>query len=447
MDTISNAISFLKNAVIFVITEMKQLERMNQFISTNILTYEVAISNLLESIKRLNSPLYSDIVNPSTLASILSLVNSHVLSLQKLVVQMTKWNNHIKAGGFKKFRALIKERPSVLAETLFSKLLEIKPLLFEIANIERDTLGSGVRIHNPLLRACWVLSGKNQVNDSSIHKNIITENMYILLKRELGGDIKKPQVWKNAILKFVDCLDGCAAGIPDDQISISEMNEFIIPPEKDTFRRLLKDYIEPNERSLRLSITDIPSFIEEKDENKEELENKPENQNEEENQHQEPDNENKEEIDDNIPSSDIEEEIIEMNVDINTKKIDSRHPVEIPKCENYGSNWCSILLGQFVIPENNHKHLEFDFVEIITKATDQGWGGTGHDNVRYQINDNPIEVGFFIDRNKCPDNIYKFTINYEKLKIGDNVKLWLSCAPWNGWTAQAHSMNLKIMYD
>jgi hypothetical protein len=406
MDSIGKSLAFIKDVVVFVVQEMKQLDRMNQFISTNILTYEVAIANLLETITRLNCPLHSDVISQSTLSSILSLINAHVLSLQKLVITMTKWNNHVKAGGFKKLRAIVRERPSVLADLLFSKLLEIKPLLFEVSSVERDTLGSGVRIKNPLLRASWVLSGRNQINDSSIHKNIIAENIYVLLKRELGGELKKPENWKRAIQKFVNQLDGCAAGLPDDHISISEMNEYVVPAEKTTFRLLLKDFFEGSE-SVSVSAETVEEVVVEVE----------------------------------------KEETIDIPITIDATRIDSKHKVEIPSCEGYGSNWPSVFLGKFTVPSPTVNELEFDFVEIVTKASDQGWGGTGHDNVRFQINDKPVEVGFFIDRNKSPDGTYKFLINYEKIQVGDEVKMWLSCAPWGGWSAQVHSMQVQATYD
>lgn len=466
MDSVGKALTFVKDAVVFVMTELRQLDRMNQFISTNILTYEVAINNLLDTIQRLSDPLYSEIVNQSTLSSILGLVNAHVLSLQKLVVRMTKWNNHIKAGGFKRIRALIRGRPSVLAEILFTKLLEIKPLLFEICEIERIFLGSGVRIRNPLLRASWVLSGMNQVNDSSIDRNIIVENMYVLLKKEMGGEIRKPQIWKQAIHRLVDQIDGCAAGDPDRFISVSELNEFHISSDKTSFRQILKEYIAPGESSgeprspssqqeilLLLPPPDssigapVDSPVGEpigSQENSSEgtpvspeailsIENGSPNG-----------SRSGSEID--HQEHQVEEDI--QNISLNFKPVTIRHnhSVEIPKCEGYGSNWPSVQIAEFTIPESKYPHLEFDFVEILCDASDQGWGNTGHDNVRYQINEEPIQVGFFIDRNKYPDNRYRVTLNYEKLRIGDRVLMWLSCAPWSGFEARIDDVEVRVTY-
>lgn len=416
MDSLTNALNFLKDAVVFIMTELKQMERMNMFISTNILTYEVAIQNLLDTIQRLSCPMYAQITSQSTLCSIISLVNSHVLSLQKLVTKMTKWNTSVRAGGFKKFKAIIKDRPSQLSEILFSKLLEIKPLLIEICTLEKQTLGSGVRINNNLLRAAWVLSGSNQVNDSSISKNIIAENLYVLLKKEIGGDIKKPGVWKKAISKLVDAIDGCAAGLPDDMISISELNEFYISPEITTIRQLIKKYIEAGE-SVSFDCS-LESTL-----------NSP--------------------LESSISQNEtVIDEIVEnIEVDFQSKSITYKSPVQIPQCVGYGSNWPSVKILEFTIPTSPKQGVDFDFIEIECEAFDQGWGGSGHNNIRYQINEEKVEVGCFIDRNKNPQNKYKISLNYEKVKTGDIIKLWFSCAPWSGWSGRVESVKVSATFD
>ncbi len=430
MDSVGKVLGFLKDSVIFIMTELKQLERMNSFISNNILTYEVAINNLLDTIQELNNPMYNHIISQSTLCSILSLVNSHVLSLNKLVIRMNKWNDDIKKGGFKKFRALVRNRPSVLSEELFTKLLEIKPLLVEICQIEKEALGSGTRIKHPLLKASWVLSGRNQVNDSAIEKSIIAENIYLLLKIEMGGEIKRPDVWKRAIGKFVDGIDGCAASSIDDKISVSEMNEFVMPENKKTFKEVLLDYIDVEITSSIInnrSSSDSP-----KDSTGSDTESDSETSN------------NKVIL--YVPPE-MKNETITIPIDFTGKTLNYNSKVEIPQCSGYGSNWPSSKLCEFTIPESNYSNLEFNYLEILCNGTDQGWGDTGHDNVRYQINDQPIQVGFFIHRLKCPDNNYKFVINWEKAKPGDKITMWLVCAPFGGWQAKMNTIVAKAYFE
>lgn len=469
MDSIGQVLVFIKNSILFIVTELKQLEKMNHFISNNILTYELAINNLLDSIQNLNNPLYNQIVNPASLCSILALINSHVLSLNKLVTRMNKWNSDVKKGGFKKIKALIKDRPSVLSQELFTKLLEIKPLLFEIANIEKETLGSGVRIKNPLLRASWVLSGRNQVNDSSIDKNIIAENIYLLLKQELGGEIKKPVIWKAAINRLLDNIDGCAAGSKDSKISISEMNEFTSCNKKSTFKELLTDYLdketaytegthkEPVHKEI-LQLEYKPNATESSEENTEkessdkevlQLEYKPETNNGDVDtanlEISESNSEDSNEVDsdritivESIPE--MKEESIIISLDFTKKEINYKHKVEMPKASGYGGDWPSTKLCTFRVPNTNYKNLEFEYLDILFEAGDQGWGGTGHDNIRYQIDDGEAIFGLFIDRVKSPDGRYKLTLNWEKVEPGTTITLWLVCAPFGGWSARVSSI-------
>lgn len=527
MDLIGSVLVFLKDSVLFIIKELKQLERMNMFISTNILTYEVAINNLLETIQMLNNPIYSNIVNRSSICSILSLIQSHVLSLNKLVIRINKWNNDVKKGGFKKVKALIQNRPSLLSQELFSKLLEIKPLLMEIEKLEKETLGSGVRINNPLLRAAWVLAGSNQINDSSLDKNIIIENIYLLLKSELGGEIKNPPLWKTAINNFVNAIDGCAASLSDGKLSISEMNEFTIPSDKTTFKLLLKDYLEVNKvllltdkvsssninspskitssndrhsgstkrhflsnndsplkrtsssdgyasNSIENSSGDSPSkFTTSTDEyqsNSSSSDKNSSNSNDsnpsklitisnstsEKNSISSSDhidsNSNHDETtsnssDDIIHDDKLGEYKINIPIHFTSKIIRYTSTVQIPKCSGYGSNWPSTLLCTFTIPNSNEDGDELNYIDVFISANDQGWGDTGHANIRYQINDNPITLGFFIHRTKCPDGQYKLTLNWEKVKVGDRVNLWLCCPTYSGWAAKVDSVDIYAIYN
>jgi hypothetical protein len=472
MDSISKVLSFIKDSVIFIMTELKQLERMNIFISNNILTYEVAINNLLDTIQQLNNPMYNQIVSQSTLSSILSLVNAHVSSLNKLVIRMNKWNDDVKKGGFRKFRALVRNRPSVLSQELFTKLLEIKPLLFEICTIEKETLGSGVRIKNPLLRGAWVLSGRNQVNDSSIDRTIIAENFYSLLKSELGGEVKKPDMWKRAIAKLVDEIDGCAASSNDNKISISEMNEFssnfISHKNIKTIKALLLLFVDSKvdtesqrekEREPILALEYKPSQTEPVLA----LEYKPTGSEEnistitetETNAEKLPITEESETVSEHTSVDEhmiveslpvIREETRVIPIDFTKKSLTFKSKVEIPTCSGYGSNWPSTKICEFDIPFAINDSIDFSYVEILCNVQDQGWGGTGHCNIRYRINDKPIEFGFFVDRIKFPDNSYKLVVNWEKIQPGDRIHLWLVCAPFGGWSTTINSISANAIF-
>ena len=104
-----------------------------------------------------------------------------------------------------------------------------------------------------------------------------------------------------------------------------------------------------------------------------------------------------------------------------------------------------------------------DETSILTNITfqmvvkDQGWGGTGHAHVRYQINNNKCVKAFTVSRDEKenPKNKYRFVINgYELNKNLDNKKeketeisIWLYCPPWSGWKAEARSIMCEINYN
>jgi len=115
----------------------------------------------------------------------------------------------------------------------------------------------------------------------------------------------------------------------------------------------------------------------------------------------------------------------------------------ILECEGYGSNWPYKVICEFELPN-------LELTNSITGtfvATDQGWGGTGHNNVRYRVGSNKISPAFFIDRDKNPSNTYTFTIKKEELNgLVDNNKItfWLCSAPWGGWSAHLTSCEIVI---
>ena len=45
------------------------------------------------------------------------------------------------------------------------------------------------------------------------------------------------------------------------------------------------------------------------------------------------------------------------------------------------------------------KETKSEKILLIINAEDQNWGGTGHINVRYTLNGDKTDIGFFINRN------------------------------------------------
>jgi len=130
--------------------------------------------------------------------------------------------------------------------------------------------------------------------------------------------------------------------------------------------------------------------------------------------------------------------------------IDFKHKERLPNGKGYGNDFPAKLVCEYIIPlktdENNEKlkehydEYEIDSITFECKAFDQGWGGTNHSHVRYQINDNNCITAFFINNNQETNekNKYSFTIN--NIQYEDKISIWLLCPTWAGW--EAHIQNI-----
>lgn len=130
--------------------------------------------------------------------------------------------------------------------------------------------------------------------------------------------------------------------------------------------------------------------------------------------------------------------------------IDFKHKERLPNGKGYGSDFPAKLVCEYFIPlkinETNEKlkehydEYEIDSITFECKAFDQGWGGTNHSHVRYQINDTNCITAFFINNNQETNekNKYSFTIN--NIQYEDKICIWLLCPTWPGW--EAHIQNI-----
>jgi len=168
---------------------------------------------------------------------------------------------------------------------------------------------------------------------------------------------------------------------------------------------------------------------------------------------------NEPEIEENVKVNPVIELVEEPIVDSSPSK------TEPPKSVNdYGHNFNAKKISKIVLkkPSYYNENLN-DETSILTNITfqmvvkDQGWGGTGHAHVRYQINNNKCIKAFTVkrDEKENPKNKYRFVINgYELNKNLDNKKeketeisIWLYCPPWSGWKAEARSIMCEINYN
>ena len=116
----------------------------------------------------------------------------------------------------------------------------------------------------------------------------------------------------------------------------------------------------------------------------------------------------------------------------------SNDPIHIPVLVNkkhYGEKWPSKLVCKTQMPFDTSK------IRISFAATDQGWGGTGHCSVRYQLDDGGPQLMYFVQNGKYLNNLYVYDI-LKNIDRGTRLSIYLCCAPWPGW--EAHISNVTI---
>ena len=119
-------------------------------------------------------------------------------------------------------------------------------------------------------------------------------------------------------------------------------------------------------------------------------------------------------------------------------------PVIIPPCSltdtgeiKYGSDWPSKVVLKYTVKKLLSK------IRIKYTAYDQGYGGTGHASVRYQINEyEPVPMNF-LKYNRYEQNRYLYDL-VETLNIDDVITIYIVCPVWNGWSATIKDISFQL---
>ena len=123
---------------------------------------------------------------------------------------------------------LAHKKPATLKRRLKECFKIVEELLPLINDLNLTIFGSAQRIKHPILKKAWMLAGQNQLNDSSLSKNILQDNLYMLLKLEIDESSinhQKKQMYKSIIRRIVADIDNRGASEGDGHISIAELND------------------------------------------------------------------------------------------------------------------------------------------------------------------------------------------------------------------------------
>jgi len=422
MDVIGTLAS-VKECIDGALTQMQSLANLHELTLTKLPVYAQAMSGLEKTVDTLRSVFVSEIPDQHLVRfSQLSLLELELGAFKKTLDKCVDWHKSmIYLGMFSKtgvhadddddraagasgvalvvdvdscagvwtrwvhLRRVFRVTPTLLEQEVDRAFEKISPLLQEAVVLQREILGSAVEIAHPVLRRAWMCArGENQLNDSSLTDLALTESLYVLLKKEEGGVIVREAFCKDVIANFVRYLDGLAGTAPDKLISLAEIKQFAVTEE--------------NSKSVKglLGLKQQPS----------------------------------------------EEErvvkVVVMDDGGGGVRVVNTDDVLIPLCEGYGCNWPSKVAATLVVPDaaaadaEESKGLVGVFVRCF--AADQGFGGTGHAQVRFQVNDDMPVPAFSVWRDKVLDGKYSFVIGPDKVHVGDTVKIWACSPPWNAWS-------------
>jgi hypothetical protein len=364
---------------------------------------------------------------------------------------------------------------SELNDNINNTFKDILPLLKDVNKLQHNVLGETVRIKNDLFKYGWLLSGINDINKSKIDENTFKDNLFIKYKQELKlslGSSFNPdsiaiQGYISANIAIItDCIDTIYNTTEDpkykkdNKISIHELNE------------TNKKYVLTNCYDLEDIVMTIFTSNRDKYENMynikvkyEEYMKEDKNIKKEEEKIQEKTSqkiiESEDDDDDNesiLKNYDNYKEILReiISLDYNDSSNKTLSDDLRPKAEGYGSDFPCCLIKKYKI---NKEETKSEKILLIINAEDQNWGGTGHINVRYTLNGDKSDIGFFINREKVQDEIYNLGIKelenvnnnyyllefYKKdLKDGDNIlTFYLFCPKWNGSVGYVKSIKVN----
>jgi hypothetical protein len=508
MDNIINVLSFVKDTIILVINELEILNKIKDIGIKKLPLYIETINTLQCSIINLERVFEKDIPIQHKLKRLVILALKLDLDEFRASLQECKlWHDKILTQNEEIYMKrlnnctyscininlcsveLLTTIPTEVLKKLEDTFQIINEKIQDVIKLEQTIFGTALSIKHPLLQKVWMNCGLNQLNDTEIPANLMVELLYNMWLQEEGGILHNKERCIQMLTDFVNIIDNLSGTKANGKISVQELNQVpITDKNKKSIKGLLgiphqpiyknqneldnndisKDFSEKNlSNEIHVRFKESSLFLQDKEKYSEliikfvdDLNKIKNNDKKEISQiNVDENNINNNSIDTILDSKlDIKldtklETIIQEDIPLNislasTININHTYAVNIPECDGYGANWPSILVSEFIIPEFNIINENvFSGIQLLINATDQGWGGTGHDNVRYQINDDKIVVGFFIDRIKNKNNLYTLNISPSQIKSNDKIKIWLSCAPWGGWKATMTSIKGKLTFN
>lgn len=417
----------------------------------------------------INEHFYPDLISEhKTAKTKLEIINNELVSVTNDTLYILNWMKIMDKNKFKQAYVLLCpyfiDSPTKMKDAYTNLFEQVKKLLDQVNRLIDELYGTTLQFKNDILRKCWILCGKEHILSTAIPKIRFTESVIELVKKTYTTDFNNNKTYiLNAIIMFVDRIDGCMGTKPDEFITKFEINEYseklhsnnlndILSIDDKIKNEIFKDEIREEETikhkkgikrivsSIKNTVKETPSVlflgcmspkaIVSNTDDFDNISEKCESSND--------------------PTLNDSTSNTNANANANTilfdaiVHVDSYDDVIIPQCsltENgdikYGSDWPSKVVLTYKVDKKLSK------IRVKYTAHDQGWGGTGHASVRYQINTNePVPMNF-LQFNKYEDNKYLYDI-VESFNIDDVLTIYLVCPSWNGWSATIKDVNLQL---
>ena len=418
--------------------EMEANSNLKKVVKTDLKAYSDSImqfDKVANDLAGLNDDLH-DMIEYHSINFVI--INNMKVSLDKHYKYLQEFVDWNKQGSFKyglKACCSKDQRSVVKTKKLKKYIIQLNENLIILRDLRTRIFGSAIRIKHPVLRNAWLLLGENQLNDTSIKTNLIEDNFYQLLKVETRNKELNKQKWKPRVHKLLKVIDESCLSGEDSRLSIMEM------------KSLDQEYMN------YITIKKLLKIIDQQIENEEDEEHGSE--------HGSSEQESSEQgssgtalavvaVESIIP--DVSEPYsVTLDIDYGEKKnmVGSHVSERLTNCNGYGSDFPFISLCTFTLPElDMSRDYDSSYLTLDINAGDQGWGGTGHVQVRYQINDGECLHGFNVNRDNNLTGEYNISIPLDQtLHSSDKINLYLLCPTWGGWSANVSGIKGEICYE
>jgi len=456
---LSTTIDFIRG----VVEEYKAFKEVGE-LKDKLDLYVKVLEDISNKFAIINNHLYVDLIPEHKSAkSELEIINNELMSVTRVTLSILNWFKLMEKNKLKQAHAFLcpyfVESPTKMVETYTTLFEKVKNLLEQVNRLIDELYGTTMQFKNEILRKCWILCGKEFIVKTTIPKTIFTEAMRELVKITYTNDFNNHKTYiLNAILMFVDKLDGCTGIKPDEFISKFEINEYSEKLHSNNLNDILgiddkiKHYIikdtlldvhdNKSKKGIKRIVSSIKHTVKETTPSTLVLccaspKNMATSTCEFDNMKElcEPFSE--------FTSNECNDNIVLFDEEIHVTQYDT---VIIPPCSltdtgetKYGSDWPSKVVLKYTVEKSLSK------IRIKYTAYDQGYGGTGHASVRYQINAyEPVPMNF-LKYNRYEENRYLYDLN-EALNIDDVITIYIVCPVWNGWSATIKYISFQL-YD